>query len=245
MSKLKLRIFSFVLLLFVLTGCVRYDVGINFHDQHHGEIIQHITLGQQLTSLSQSESNKWLNSLEKRARDLQGSTKKLSAQEIVVTIPFNNSGDLIHKFNRFFSPEDTKPNNNLENTDLIQFKTDMTVRQSNLLLAERNELNLTVDLTALGVLSNQGNIIISPGSLLNLDLALNTPWGSQVMATGDSLTPDIDDTGKQLIWHLIPGQVNKLNAAFWLPSWLGIGTVGIILFIILGFYGKYRHLPGF
>ncbi len=34
-------------LLVLLTGCVRYDVGINFDEQHHGEIVQHIRLAKQ------------------------------------------------------------------------------------------------------------------------------------------------------------------------------------------------------
>ena len=45
-----LRLKKFVLLPLVLLlvsllgGCVRYDVGIDFRGQHHGTIVQHITL---------------------------------------------------------------------------------------------------------------------------------------------------------------------------------------------------------
>ncbi|WP_157867449.1 DUF3153 domain-containing protein [Gloeothece citriformis] len=246
--QLQLRSFlPFVcLLMLLLTGCVRYDVGINFDSQHHGQIIQHITLGQQLTSLSQTEAQKWLNSIEQRAKQLQGKAKKISPQELIVSIPFSNGQDLADKFNQFFNPKPEKVTQKVspENLDLVQLKSEMSVRQSNLLLLERNELTLSVDLRVLGVLSNQGNIIVSPGSLVDIDLALNTPWKTQLIDPENGLSPQIKNEGKQLVWHLIPGQINRIEAVFWVPSWLGIGTVGIILFIISGFYLKYRHFPG-
>ncbi len=56
----------------LVTGCVNYDVGVHFPEQHYGEIVQHITLGEQLTTLSQAEADRWLKSLDQRARDLNG-----------------------------------------------------------------------------------------------------------------------------------------------------------------------------
>nr|ADN12146.1 conserved hypothetical protein [Gloeothece verrucosa PCC 7822] len=234
------------LLVLLLTGCVRYDVGVNFDSQHHGEIVQHITLGQQLTSLSQTEAQKWLNSIQQRAKQLQGSAQKISPQEIIVSIPFSNGQDLVDKFNQFFNPNPEKANHKVqpENLDLVQLKSEMSIRQSNLLLLERNQLNLQVDLRALGVLSNQGNIIVSPGSLIDLELILNTPFGAKLIENQQGLIPDINNEGKQLVWHLIPGQINTIEAVFWVPSWLGIGTVVIIVLMIAGFYLKYGHFPG-
>lgn len=40
----------------LLSGCVKYDVGINFQGQHHGAIVQQIKLGEQLTSFSNSQA---------------------------------------------------------------------------------------------------------------------------------------------------------------------------------------------
>lgn len=246
----KIRRLSFLpfvcLLVLLLTGCVRYDVGVNFDTQHHGQIIQHITLGQQLTSLSQTEAQKWLNSIEQRAKKLQGKARKISSQEIIVSIPFSNGQDLADKFNQFFNPNPENKNQrvNPENLDLVQLKSEMSIRQSNLLLLERNQLTLSVDLRALGVLSNQGNIIVSPGSLVDIELALNTPWGAQIIETENGLAPQINNEGKQLAWHLIPGQINTISAVFWVPSWLGVGTVVIIVLMIGGFYLKYGYFPG-
>ncbi|MGH8002383.1 MAG: DUF3153 domain-containing protein [Brasilonema sp.] len=240
----KILPFAFCLLIF-LTGCVRYDVGINFDDQHQGEIVQHIKLGQQLTALSQAEANNWLESVERRARQLQGKSQHISPQEIVVTIPFNNGQELATKFNQFFNPNPQKSPQSIkrDNLDLVQLNSELSLQQSNLLLLERNQLSLNVDLRALGVLSNQGNIIVSPGSLIDLDFILNTPWGAKNIINEVSLTPEIRNGGHQLVWHLQPGQINTIEAIFWLPSFLGLGTLIIVLLMLAGFYLKYKRFP--
>jgi len=115
-----------------LTGCVRYDVGINFPHQHHGEIIQHITLGQRLTSLSQTEATKWLNSIEQRAKLLKGKTDHISEREIIVTIPFSNSQELEEKFNQFFDPSSSFKIKNSPNNDdikLLQLDSKLAVTE--------------------------------------------------------------------------------------------------------------------
>ena len=114
------------------------------------------------------------------------------------------------------------------------------MKQSNWLFLEQNRLNLEVDLRALGVLSNQGNIIISPGSLVDLEFVLNAPWGLKNIMSDAPVSQGVN----QLIWSLKPGQINTIEASFWVPSYLGLGTVGIILFMLAGFYLKYRRFPG-
>ena len=82
-------------LLIFLSGCVHYDIGVNFHNQHHGEIVQHISIEEQLLKFSSAEINKWLKSLEIRTKKLNGKVKRLSKNELLLTIPFNSSPDLI------------------------------------------------------------------------------------------------------------------------------------------------------
>jgi len=55
-------------ILLLLTGCVRYDVGLNFQHQHQGAIVQQISLGEQLSSFSRLEAEKWLASIGERAK---------------------------------------------------------------------------------------------------------------------------------------------------------------------------------
>lgn len=233
-------------LLVFLTGCVRYEVGINFDDQHHGAIVQHISLSKQLTTLSQAEATQWLNSVEQRAKKLQGKTEHISPQEIAVTIPFSNGQELASKFNQFFHEKSQTPSqpSKSDDLDLLQLTSELSFNQSNWLLAERDRLQLNIDLRALGVLSNQGNIIVSPGDLIDLDLILNAPWGARATTTAGFLAPEIGEGGHQLVWHLQPGQINTLEAVFWLPSFLGLGTVAIILLMLAGFYLKYKRFPG-
>jgi hypothetical protein len=232
-------------LLTLLTGCVRYEVGINFDHQHHGEIVQHVKVEQQLTTLGGSEAKKWLNSIERRAAQLQGKTKRISEQEIVVTIPFGNGQELAKKFNEFFKADENDPEKTVstENLDLVKLNSQMSVEQNNWLLVERDRLNLDIDLRALGVLSKQGNIIVSPGSLIDLELAINTPWGAR--STINNLLPAEDNSIKnQKVWHLQPGQINAIEVVFWSPNYLGLGAVGITLLMLAGFYLKYKRLPG-
>ncbi len=231
-----------VAFLSLLGGCVQYDVSIDFFQQHQGEIVQHIRLAEQLTNLSQTEANKWLDSLEQRAEKLQGKAKRISPQEIVVKIPFGNGKQLTKKFNQFFNPPTAKFNKSINNDDLdlVNLKAKMALQQSNWLFLERNKLNLEVDLRALGVLSNQGNIIVSPGSLVDLEFVLKAPFGLKNIVSDTPVSQGIN----QLVWALKPGQINTIEASFWVPSYLGIGTVVIILLMLGGFYIKYRHFPG-
>ncbi|MGK7932562.1 MAG: DUF3153 domain-containing protein [Microcystaceae cyanobacterium] len=232
----------FIILLLTLGGCVRYDVGVNFTEQHHGTIVQRIHLGQQLTSLSGLEARKWLNSLDERAKQLQGSVKRISDADMQITIPFNSGKDLVDKFNQFFNPTEDKPKQTKQNQiDLLPIKATIQIRQSNWLFFERDRLNLTVDLQGLGVLSQQGNIIVSPGDLIDLQFILTTPWGAKSLL---ETTENVTQNGQQLIWKLQPGQVNVLDTAFLVPSYLTWGTIAIIAFCILGFFVKYKRLPG-
>ncbi|MBR8827015.1 MAG: DUF3153 domain-containing protein [Gomphosphaeria aponina SAG 52.96 = DSM 107014] len=231
-----------VTLLMLLTGCVRYDVGVNFLSQQGGAIVQHIKLGKQLTSLNQLEGNQLLNSLENRTVKLKGKMERVSPEEVVVTIPFNNGKELVAKFEEFFNP-------NQENRavgdaiDLLKLTAQISLRQSNLLLVERDRLSLIVDLRPLGLLSKQGNLIVSSGSLIDVAFVLNTPWKAKNVVNENNLIPEVSEENNQLVWQLKPGQINSIEAVFWVPSPLGWGTLVILLLILLGFRLKYQRFP--
>jgi hypothetical protein len=233
-------------LLILLGGCVRYEVGLDFNEQHQGAIVQHIELSEQLTNLSQTEAQNWLKSIENRAHQLGGKVKHLSSREVDVTIPFGNGQELTERFNEFFNPRESKSLafTKLDNPELVQLKAELAIAQSNWLLLERDRIDLTVDLRALGVLSNQGNIIVSPGSLVDLQFVLTTPWGSKNLIIDDELSPLVISQGNQLIWQLKPGQINRIEAVFWVPSYLGLGILAVIGLTLGGYYFKYKALPG-
>ena len=229
----------------LLTGCVDYEVGINFKTPYSGEITQHIKVDDKLTSLAPSDTRQWLNSLEKRSRQFKGSVKKLDSQELLLTIPFGNGAELAQKFNQLFQttivPNATIPQDKVE---LIELNSQVDLHQSNLIFVERNSIDLAIDLRALGVLSRQENIVIDRDSLADLKFQLNTPWIAHSISNADNLQPIKNTLKKGLVWQLHPGEVNHIKAVFWLPSPIGIGTAIIILLMIAGFLLKYRRFPG-
>jgi len=235
------KIILFICLIFCLTGCVRYDVGVNFSQANSGTIIQHIKLGEQLTSFSESEGNAWLNGIQKQAVNLQGKVKRVSPEELIVTIPFSNGKELVDKFNQFFVSEvDSKINRRLTKNDtenLLDLEAKMSIKQSNLLLIERNVLNFSADLTPLGVVSNEGNIIISSGDLINLQLQFNFPWGAKIVTNDFPVWEKGENNGYNV--NLQAGQLNDVTAIFWLPNYVGLGTSAIALMTLLGFILKY------
>lgn len=230
----------------LLSGCVEYDVGVNFESQTHGELVQHIKLGEKLTSFSGSTVQEWLESIEGRSRLSGGRTNRLSDREIKVTIPFNNGAELEEKFNQFFNPGDRKISGSdakLESA-LPEIKSKISVTQNNLLLVLRNQLSYDLDMRSLGVLSSKGNVLVSPGSLIDLQFSLNTPWGARSIETiTDALGPEIRSRGRQLVWTLKPGQLNHIEVIFWVPSPIGIGAIAIILFVATGSFLKYQLFP--
>lgn len=234
-------------LLNLVTGCVQYDVGVNFESQTRGEIVQHIKLGDKLTSFSSETVGQWLKSVETRVRSLDGKTKRLSAQEVLVKIPFNNGAELESKFNQFYNPIAPSKKSQATSplaTDLPKFESHLKVKQNNLFLVLRNRLTLELDLRSLSLLSSNGSLLLSPGGLLELDFSLNTPWGAKSIETAaGAIVPESFQEGKQLVWKLKPGEINYLEAVFWLPSPVGIGAVIIAAFVAAGIYLKYQLLP--
>jgi len=229
----------------LLSGCVQYDVGINFESPNRGEIVQHIKLGDRLTSLSGATAQQWLDTVEQRTRRLGGRIRRSSNQEVAVTIPFSSGADLNTKFNEFLNPSPKKGAAKRAEPVLPEIKSDFHLSQSNFLLLLRNRLSYTLDLRSLGVTSANGDLLVSPSSLLDLEFRLNTPWGARSIDTAaNAVSAERRQQGHELVWMLQPGQVNHLEAVFWLPSPLGIGTVVIVLLVLGGWYLKYQTLPG-
>lgn len=231
----------------LLSGCVKYDVAVNFKDENHGAIVQQIRLGEQLTSFSNAQATEWLNSIQRRTRELQGKTKRLSNQAIVVTIPFSNGEELATKFNQFFNPVAQKEVRSQAGStiNLPRLDSKLNLKRRNFFVLQRNQLSYELDLRSLAVLSANGNVIVSPGSLLDLQFSLKTPWGARMVEqAANTIVPEIYDDGRNLVWTLVPGQLNRLEVVFWLPSPLGIGAIVIVLFVLGGFYLKYKSFPG-
>lgn len=243
----RLRLLAIALLSVVLlSGCVQYDVGLNLAGAHRGEFVQQIKLEERLTNFSSDQVQDWLQSIERRAKQLGGKTKRVSKQEVVVTIPFSSGKELESKFNQFFNPIEQKKSDSqgVAALNLPQFDSKLQLNQGNFIFWQRSHLSYDLDLRSLGVIAENGNVIVSPGSLLNLQFSLSSPGGVRsIEKDANSITPKVYDKGHKLVWTLQPGQLNHVEAVFWLSSPLGFGTLLIVLFVLAGFYLKYKSFP--
>lgn len=221
----------------LLSGCVRYDVGIRFDSPNRGEFTQHIQLEERLQRFSGSTAQQWLTLIEQRSQRLGGRIDRLPDHDLLVTIPFTSSGDLQTKFNQFFSPLEENSAATAAIT-LPPIASRFTLSTSNLLLVERNHLRYELDLRSLGVRSASGSLLLSPASLIDLEFRLQTPWGAKSILS-NSINQPATVSGKRLVWQLLPGELNHLEVVFWLPSPLGIGTLAIVLLVLIGLFLKY------
>jgi hypothetical protein len=229
----------------LLTGCVKYDVGLNFDNSNSGEFVQHIKLGERLTSFSGDSVYEWLNSIERRARQLEGKTQRVSQEEIIVTIPFSSGTELQEKFNEFFNSRTNQSSGAVQSksdSELPKIESNVLLEQNNFLLLVRNRLIYDLDLRSLALIASKGNVLTNAGSILDLEFSLKTPWGAKnIQLTETAIEPE--KNGNQLVWKLQPGQLNHIEAVFWLPSPLGIGALLIILFVWGGLYLRYNFMP--
>lgn len=232
------RFWVMVLLALVLSGCVDSTVGIRFDHANRGEIVQHIQLSERLKNFGGSALQQWSKAVEQQAANLGGKVTFTPEQDLIAKIPFTSSADLERKFNQFFSTVLNQDPENPSGTELSTIQSHLTVEHGNWLLAERNRLVYDIDLRSLGFSSSQGEVLVSPSNLIQLEFQLETPWGAHNYYGDGMNRPRVLQQGHKLIWTLIPGKQNVLETRFWLPSPLGIGTVGIILLVALGFFLK-------
>lgn len=225
-----------------ISGCVQYDVGVNFAGPNQGVLVQHIRFDEELSNFGSKQSRQWLSKIEARAKSISGEVRRDSPQEITVKIPFTSGQELTNKFNDFFQSNQEINAKQPENLPDLDVSFDLS--QSNLLLLQRNHLQLDLDLRSLGLVSPEGNVIINPASLFQLEFSLESPWGARNIAnTNSTLIPLTSPDGHKLTWQLQAAEINHLEAVFWLPSPIGLGALVIILFMLAGFYIKYRRLP--
>jgi hypothetical protein len=220
-----------------LSGCVKYDTGVNFSSLNYGEIVEHIQLGEQLNSFSQNAVKTWVASIEQRVTQAEGKIERLTDRELQVTIPFNNAKDLVTKIDRYFNPNPT-------NTKLgSKFNSHMQINQSNFLLVVRSHLIYDIDLRSLSIESSDPKVSVASDNFVDLDFSLQSPWGVKNSDAPGNIVGVKTTNDRQMTWQLKPGEINHIDAIFWLPNQLGIGAIFIILISGGGYYLKYRQLP--
>ncbi|MEA5618391.1 DUF3153 domain-containing protein [Cronbergia sp. UHCC 0137] len=225
---------------FLLSGCVKYDLGVNFNSANNGELVQHIKLSDQLTSFSGDYIDEWLKSLQNRAKKLEGSAQRVSPEEIIIKIPFSSGKELQNKFSGFFNSH--IDNQVLSDDELPLIISKLIVKDHNFLLLSRNRLIYDLDLRSMSMLTSKTNTLEGANSIINLDFSLQTPWGAKVIQQDqDYIQPE--KYGNQLVWQLKPGESTHIEVVFWLPNFLGIGALLIIFFVWGGLYLRYTLMP--
>ncbi|NEP16071.1 MAG: DUF3153 domain-containing protein [Leptolyngbya sp. SIO4C1] len=221
----RIRAVAIALLALCLTGCVDYDVGIRFDSQTHGVITQTLHLDQRLLAFNQASAERWLTQFEADARALSARVKRPEPETIQVRLPFYSGEDLVKKFNMLFGAGETSLLRDLPGAP--QLASNLSLEQQNWLLALHNHLTYDLDLRQLQTQPAARQGVISNLQVLTLSFQLQTPWGLQQAANSSGL------------WQLQPGQLNHIEADFWIPSPIGIGAAAIALLVGLGYFVKY------
>ena len=219
-----LRSLLILVLAMGLSSCMQYDLGIQFNHAIRGSIVQGIHL-EDMGTVGDLNLQQWFQALEQEALALQGSTQHPSPQDLIIKVPFSNGGDLVQKFNQLFTPQESD-----FAADRFPLQAHLAITQKNALLAVYTELSLDVDLTQLAIATVEGDRLLSLDPLVQLRFDLETPWGVQWQSQAEG-----ENTGQtQAGIPLQSGKVNHLQAAFWLPSPIGLGSVAIGLLVAAG-----------
>jgi Protein of unknown function (DUF3153) len=226
-----------------LSGCVKYDTGVNFFSLNSGEIVEQIQLGEQLNSFSQTAVKQWVDSIEQRVQQAEGKIDRINDQELKIVIPFNSTQQLVAKIDRYFNPnpvDRVNPNPNLS-SESSQFNAHMQIEQNNFLVAVRNHLIYDVDLRSLAIKSSDPKVSAAAQNIVDLNFKIQSPWGVKNSQSLGSLLGTNTTDSRQMNWQLRSGQLNHIDATFWLPNPLGIGAILIVLISGGGYYLKHRN----
>ncbi len=223
MAKLRSLIVRLLLLTTLslgLTGCVDYQLGIQFDNQTHGVLIQTLHLDDQFVALNSDARQQWLQIFIEEAKAFSGKATSLDDGSLQVRIDFYNGADLVEKFNQLFAKDGLMTQ--VPGAPPLLAHLDLT--QQNWGVALLNHLHADIDLSAL-----KADSAIGDGGALDRWRTLN-------------LSFQIGSIGESNQWPLKPGQVNTIDTTFWIPSPIGIGAV-IIAVLCAGGYGVRWALP--
>ncbi|PZU96108.1 MAG: hypothetical protein DCF32_21930 [Leptolyngbya sp.] len=236
-----------LLLPLLLSGCLRYDLTLRFDHQSHGQISQTIDLSDRGAALAQLTLEPWLEELKVRSRPLGGQLSQ-SPQTLTLTVPFGTAADLGDRFRQLFaavspkiesvsaeepSPADRPTYLQLPGWEPVPFA--LAIDQTNWLLASRTHLTYRIDLRQL---PPNGDDLADSFPWADLHFRLQVPWGLAELAPTATPPTQQDVTGAT--WSLEPGEITTIDATFWLPNAIALGTLGIAALVLTGYSLRYR-----
>ena len=147
----------------LLTGCVDYDLNVQFESPNAGQLTHRIRLENETNPTAQA----FLRQVQQQTERVQGSFRSISPKESLVTIPFHTATELEQLFNRFFQPD----RGNISASNLPALVSKVTINQGNWLLFEHDRLTFDVDLSSFGLQGTES--FADPSTLFNLSMAVN------------------------------------------------------------------------
>ncbi|WP_017298161.1 DUF3153 domain-containing protein [Nodosilinea nodulosa] len=240
-----------LLLPLVLSGCLRYDLTLRFDHHTHGQISQTIALSDRGAALAQPTLAPWLEALRLRSRPLGGQLSQ-GPQTITLTVPFGTAQDLTDRFQQLWAEPAPAPDSDpgpatARSADIARptylelpgwgaVPFDLSLDQTNWVLASRTHLTYTLDLRDLP--ANAADSATPPWA--DLRFRLQVPWGLAKISPA-AASPLAKDAGGA-VWQLEPGQITRIEAVFWLPNAIALGTLGIVALVLGGYGLRYRVL---
>ena len=218
MAKLKalaIRLITLMALCLGLTGCIDYQLGIQFDSQTHGVLTQTLHLDEQFVALNSEAQQQWLQIFIQEAKTFSGKVSALEDGTLQVRIDFYNGDDLTQTFNQLFAKDGLMTQ--IPGAPPLLAHLDLT--QENWGVALFNRLHADIDLSALKADSTIGGAL--------------DRWRTV------NLSFQLDAVSKTSQWPLQTGQINTIDTTFWIPSPIGIGAL-VITLICAGGYGVQR-----
>nr|WP_278003546.1 DUF3153 domain-containing protein [Nodosilinea sp. TSF1-S3] len=223
---------------------------MRFDHQSHGQILQTVELSDRGAALAQPTLEPWLKELTVRSRPLGGQLSQ-SPQTVTLTVPFGTAADLGDRFRQLFaatvSPDiesvsaeepslaDSPTYLQLPGWEPVPFTLD--IDQTSWLLASRTHLTYRIDLRQLPPNEND---LADAAPWADLHFRLQVPWGLASLAP--TATPPIQQDATGATWPLEPGEITTIDATFWLPNAIALGTLGIAALVLAGYGLRYRIL---
>ncbi|NJN05030.1 MAG: DUF3153 domain-containing protein [Leptolyngbyaceae cyanobacterium RM1_1_2] len=205
------------LMAILLSGCFRSAIDIRFESQTQGLVTQQIQLEERFAQLSEAQVQQWFAQVAQQARSLGGSAHQETLQTWQIRLPFNNGADLVEKFNRLMATEATGLLAEVLGSN--QVRSQLAVKQNNWIFALRNHLTWDLDLRSVKVAQPTGGVL-STLEPLSLRFSLTTPWGLKELTMLPAGLPPRLPEGRSLQL----GQLNHMEAVFWVPSPIGLGA---------------------
>ena len=233
----------------LLAGCVDLETEVRFGEANHGEVVQTLRLDESWQVWGGATAREWLDRWADRARSLGGTVRNQSDRTLTITIPFHNGRDLQSTFQAFSTPTATQPPRDAERADpsllfdRLAFPSQFQLHQQNWLVAVRNQLRYEVDLRSLAAVGGEQFALVDADRLLRWRFGLRVPvlgdpWRDRFSPSSHQPQGDRLPQRQQgrWVWPLEPGQQTVIEAVFWVPSWVGIGSIGIGLSCAIGWW---------